>query len=246
KEESTKVAVFFRELARMRLEDARLARELMSTQGEIPTFPDLPPAIDFPDDIADLRDRSEETLRLIKLQTDAMDTAKRKAQEFSSAISATAVATIAAGGTMREAIGNVIRSLAAMVAQAWLNFIIMRALGFNVSAPNFNIGAPATPGVPSPIVSGEGQIPGMASGGSIRAGQLAMVGEDGAELFRPNQSGTIIPNGAAMGGITINIDATGAEAGVEERILSVMQNFEERAVAKSVNTVLTLRQRGQI
>ena len=49
-----------------------------------------------------------------------------------------------------------------------------------------------------------------------------------------------------MGGITINIDATGAEAGVEERILSVMQNFEERAVAKSVNTVLTLRQRGQI
>ena len=246
KEESTKVAVFFRELAVMRLEDARLAREVMSTQGEIPTFPDLPPAIDFPDDIADLRDRSEETLRLIKLQTDAMDTAKRKAQEFSSAISATAVATIAAGGTMREAIGNVIRSLAAMVAQAWLNFIIMRALGFNVSAPNFNIGAPATPGVPSPIVSGEGQIPGMASGGSIRAGQLAMVGEDGAELFRPNQSGTIIPNGAAMGGITINIDATGAEAGVEERILSVMQNFEERAVAKSVNTVLTLRQRGQI
>ena len=120
----------------------------------------------------------------------------------------------------------------------------MRALGFNVTAPNFNTAAPAGP--LDPFGGAGPDILGMASGGSIRAGQLAMVGEDGAELFRPNQSGTIIPNGAAMGGITINIDATGAEAGVEERILSVMQNFEERAVAKSVNTVLTLRQRGQI
>lgn len=38
-------------------------------------------------------------------------------------------------------------------------------------------------------------VPGRASGGSVFAGQAYMVGERGAELFVPQTSGTIIPNG---------------------------------------------------
>lgn len=41
----------------------------------------------------------------------------------------------------------------------------------------------------------------FAKGGEINAGQLALVGERGPELFVPKTSGTIIPNG----GITINV-----------------------------------------
>ena len=48
-----------------------------------------------------------------------------------------------------------------------------------------------------------------ANGGSVSAGTPYVVGERGAELFVPNSSGTIVPNGA-MGGSNINITVNGA------------------------------------
>lgn len=48
-----------------------------------------------------------------------------------------------------------------------------------------------------------------ANGGSVTAGTPYVVGEKGAELFVPNSSGTIVPNGA-MGGTTINLTVNGA------------------------------------
>tara|TARA_R100000655_G_scaffold53675_1_gene91639 strand:+ start:736 stop:2511 length:1776 start_codon:yes stop_codon:yes gene_type:complete len=47
-----------------------------------------------------------------------------------------------------------------------------------------------------------GSLTGKASGGNVVAGQPYMVGESGAEIFIPGQSGTIIPNGN-IGGSTI-------------------------------------------
>ena len=46
-------------------------------------------------------------------------------------------------------------------------------------------------------------IDGKASGGNVVAGQPYMVGESGAELFMPGQSGTIIPNNNIGGGSSI-------------------------------------------
>jgi hypothetical protein len=49
-----------------------------------------------------------------------------------------------------------------------------------------------------PVVGGIGQalgLPGFAAGGPIPAGQVAIVGEQGPELFVSGQSGTIVPNG---------------------------------------------------
>jgi TP901 family phage tail tape measure protein len=51
-----------------------------------------------------------------------------------------------------------------------------------------------------------GKIPGFADGGFVRAGQLAIVGERGPELFRPAVSGTIIPNEKMGGGVTVNFN----------------------------------------
>jgi hypothetical protein len=45
-----------------------------------------------------------------------------------------------------------------------------------------------------------GGIIGLASGGPVKAGDPYVVGEEGPELMVPNQSGTIIPNGATTGG----------------------------------------------
>lgn len=56
---------------------------------------------------------------------------------------------------------------------------------------------------------------GRATGGPVHAGQYYVVGENGPEVLVPNTSGTVIPNGAGMGGgtsnVTINIDASGTK-----------------------------------
>ena len=66
-----------------------------------------------------------------------------------------------------------------------------------------------------------GLIPGLANGGPATAGRPYVVGERGPELFVPNRSGTVVPNGA-MGGasVTVNVDASGS---------SVEGNGEEAA-----------------
>jgi hypothetical protein len=55
-------------------------------------------------------------------------------------------------------------------------------------------------------------VPGKAVGGPVQAGQPYLVGEQGPELFMPQRSGTIIPNGALAaagqgGGVTIVVNS---------------------------------------
>jgi len=47
-----------------------------------------------------------------------------------------------------------------------------------------------------------------AMGGPVSMGKAYVVGERGPELFMPRQSGNIIPNGAAPGGVTVNMKIT--------------------------------------
>ena len=53
-------------------------------------------------------------------------------------------------------------------------------------------------------------LPGKAIGGPVQAGTPYMVGERGPEMFVPSRSGSIVPNNALGGGMTINVDARGA------------------------------------
>jgi len=54
-----------------------------------------------------------------------------------------------------------------------------------------------------------GGMPPRAAGGSVSAGATYLVGERGPELFRPNASGTIIPNGVG-GGMVNNFYVNGS------------------------------------
>lgn len=59
------------------------------------------------------------------------------------------------------------------------------------------------------------QIVGRASGGSLAPGQLAMVGENGPEMFQPNAAGRIIPSnqsGGQGGGVTVNMTVNATDA----------------------------------
>ena len=59
-------------------------------------------------------------------------------------------------------------------------------------------------------------IPFLAEGGPLKAGQPAIVGEEGPELFVPNTSGTVVPSGstgAAIGGeVTVNFNISTVDA----------------------------------
>ncbi len=62
---------------------------------------------------------------------------------------------------------------------------------------------------------GSGLLGMFANGGRPPVGRPSIVGERGPELFVPNTSGTIIPNGKFGGGATnvvVNVDAKGTSA----------------------------------
>ena len=80
-----------------------------------------------------------------------------------------------------------------------------------------------------------------AEGGPVAAGQPYIVGERGPEWFVPDRSGTVLPNGMAPGGPviqqTINIDARGADAGVEARLRLLAGQIARQASAMTLDAI---------
>ena len=79
---------------------------------------------------------------------------------------------------------------------------------------------------------------------NAKAGAPMVVGERRPEIFVPSTSGRIEPKVGGGGTVTYNIDARGAEVGVEMRIRAALQETENRAVARSVAAVSDERGRG--
>ena len=69
--------------------------------------------------------------------------------------------------------------------------------------------------------SGGGGIPFMANGGAVRKGQPIVVGERGAELFIPNQSGQITQSARGTGGgaTTVNFNINTLDASGFDELL---------------------------
>ena len=80
-----------------------------------------------------------------------------------------------------------------------------------------------------------------AEGGPVTAGQPYIVGERGPEWFVPDRGGTVLPNGMAPGGPviqqTINIDARGADAGVEARLRLLAGQIARQASAMTLDAI---------
>ncbi len=51
-----------------------------------------------------------------------------------------------------------------------------------------------------------GAFEARADGGPLAAGQPAIVGERGPEVFVPQTAGTVIPNGALGNSVTVNVN----------------------------------------
>jgi phage-related protein len=78
---------------------------------------------------------------------------------------------------------------------------------------------------------------GRANGGPVSSGTSYVVGERGPELFVPNTSGKIIPNGGSGGGSTINLTVNGAidAEGTARTIVDVLNRSFSRGTLGSLN-----------
>ncbi|SDD05054.1 tape measure protein [Belnapia rosea] len=81
-----------------------------------------------------------------------------------------------------------------------------------------------------------------AEGGPVAAGQPYIVGDRGPEWFVPNLAGTVLPNGTAPGGgttiqTTVNIDARGADAGVEVRLRMLSGQIARQSSAMTLDAI---------
>ena len=113
------------------------------------------------------------------------------------------------------------------MANSIINDLIRMAIQQQITAPlaqmfGLQAAAPSVPLYPKAI------------GGSVQAGQSYMVGERGAELFVPNQSGSIVANNklGGDGGTTIvqNINVTtGVQQTVRAEIMTLMPQIANAA-----------------
>jgi len=126
-----------------------------------------------------------------------------------------------------KSLGVVLRELARDLARIVFKKTVTEPLGDWLGK---QIGKILLP-VPTPGFSFGG---GLAEGGPAAAGVPYLVGERGPELFVPDMAGAVVPNRALAGGdvrVSYNIDARGAEAGVEARIRAALREAEGRTLA---------------
>lgn len=122
---------------------------------------------------------------------------------------------IAKGKSFREVLSGIAADLAKLIIRR------------SITEPLFRAASPLLDGIGSGIASffglGGASVPGRAIGGPVTAGNPYIVGERGPELFLPNNSGTIVPNHALGGGVTIQQSLTINAQGAGPREIDILR-----------------------
>jgi tape measure domain-containing protein len=87
-----------------------------------------------------------------------------------------------------------------------------------------------------------------AMGGPVSPGKAYLVGERGPELFVPSAAGKVASNQNSMagGGMTVHIDARGAQAGVGEEIRRALSEYSRGEYGRTVAHMQQARKRRAI
>ena len=123
------------------------------------------------------------------------------------------------------------------MANSIINDLIRMAIQQSITAPlaqMFGLQA-AAPSVP---------LTGKAIGGSVQAGKPYMVGERGAEMFVPNQSGSIIPNGQMGGGGTTIVQNINVTTGVQQTVRAEIMTLMPQIANAAKSAVADAKLRG--
>jgi hypothetical protein len=146
---------------------------------------------------------------------------------------------IVKGQSFRSVLGGIAQDLARLVLR---QTVTTPLAGLASSFIGGLFGPAATPSwAMSPTDLG---LPGFADGGAVTGGLPIIVGEEGPEVFVPAGNGTVVPNGASMGGgvtvnQTINI-STGVAQTVRAEIAALMPAIKRQ----TVDAVADARMRG--
>lgn len=79
------------------------------------------------------------------------------------------------------------------------------------------------------IIIGSQGVRARASGGPVMAGSPYLVGEQGPELFVPGRNGTIVPNGAGGGAVSITVNGALDPVGVAQQIKDLLRAEQRRS-----------------
>lgn len=130
------------------------------------------------------------------------------------------------GDAMKDMAKSVIDSLIKMMVQYWIVQPLFNAIGGAL-------------GMPTTAATGK------AIGGSVQNGQPYMVGERGPEMFVPNQSGSIVPNGSLGGGGGVTVNQTiNVSTGVQQTVRAEIATLMPQIANAAKGAVADARQRG--
>lgn len=160
--------------------------------------------------------------------------------------------------TGAKSLGDAFHNIANQIIADLVRIAVQQAIVAGLNAIMSGGGNGGTSGGFSGFISSIfGGAPGRASGGHVIAGNVYQVGERGIELFKPSQSGQIIPNnrvattqGGAPGGgyggtiMNVNVVAPGANAQTVELIRQTLSDSAPTLIAAAQRaTIQTLGRR---
>lgn len=181
--------------------------------------------------------------QLLKLQRElnpAFIQAKQEADRMAGAIADAFVTGIQTGQGFKGVLGGVLQGISDIFAEIARNALKKAIFGLfsNILGRLLGgLGGSATGGATADFGVGDtGSLP-FARGGPVLPNHDIIVGESGPERWNSGAGGYITPNSQLAGGDTFYIDARGADAGVEQRVMLAMSKVENRAVGKSIAAV---------
>lgn len=136
----------------------------------------------------------------------------------------------------------VMDAITGIIAKMWAMWAIQKLLGWLMPKSVNGVDISSSRSIALDSSSFDGMIPELASGGSLAAGQLALVGEVGPELFVPDQAGAIVPHsqiGSFAGGTVVNlsIDNRGADLAAVQRLEQQLPRLKNEAAMLAVAVV---------
>lgn len=157
--------------------------------------------------------------------------------------------TAAITGTKKtsEAFEDMAKAVIASLTQMLVQYYITKPLFDLITGSFGNGGGNAPPQATStgnPTLAPQTSVPQRAIGGSVQSGKPYMVGERGAELFVPNQQGSIIPNDALQGGGTVVNQTINVTTGVQSTVRAEIQNLMPQITEAAKAAVADARMRG--
>jgi lambda family phage tail tape measure protein len=150
--------------------------------------------------------------------------------------------TKSAGEAFKDFGRSIIAMIAQMIAKMIAMYIVGKLLGWFMGGISGG-GGGSDSGL-SDAFSGGADVGYAAAGDQLSPGQATIIGEDGPELLIPRATSTVLSNrelnklnGGGGNVFQFNVDARGADAGVEARVYRAMRFTKDQAVREAVATV---------